>query len=144
MVSEKDNVAKEEDKVDEKEREKELNNLKELLAKKNKAPIILKKINKHKVIKQGDIFKYEEVIENGPTSDKEKKKKSGKEEQRFKSNHSGDIIIEANVINKFKSKNRTCNTIKIASRINRTGIRVEKIKNIGFNRSEIKLLNKRC
>lgn len=98
-----------------------------------------KRINKMKVIKHGSVFKYEEIDEDITI---EKEKGTGiKEEQRFKGTHSGDITIEANVINKFKSKSRTCNTIKIASKINRLGIRVDKMKNISFNRTEIKLYN---
>lgn len=97
------------------------------------------KINKNKVIKVGNEFKYEEIREDKSTNQDYEKGKRLKEDQLFKSTHSGDIIIEANVTNKFKSNNRTYNTIKIASKVNRTGIRVAKIKNIDFNRMEIKL-----
>lgn len=86
-----------------------------------------KKINKMKVIKVGREFKYEELKEDKLMEEKEKGQGS-KEEQRFKSTHSGDIIVEANVINKYKSKSRTCNLMKIASKVNRIEIRVEKIK----------------
>lgn len=137
MLPEKEKGDKEEGKAEDKERE--LNNIRELLAKKNK--VLFKRINKMKVVKSGDTFKYEEIIEGGSIMDKENKEINGKEDHRFKSSHSGDITVEVNVINKFKSKNRTCNTTKIAFRINRAGIRVERIKNIGFNRSEIKLYN---
>lgn len=97
-----------------------------------------KRINKMKVIKQGSEFKYEEIMEG---EKKDEKKEEKKEEQRFKGTHAGDIIIEANVSSNYRSKNRACNEIKVASKINNTGIRVEKIKNIGYNRTEIKLKN---
>lgn len=45
------------------------------------------------------------------------------------------------VANKYKSKSCTCNVIKIASNVYRTGIKIEKIKNIGFNKAEIKFRN---
>lgn len=116
-----------------------IDNLKELLNNKNRGRF--KKINKMKVVKIGDKFRYEEVIEDGLSKSKESKEISDKNSHRFKSSHSGDIIIEAYVINTNKSRNRSCNTFKIASRINRVGIMVEKIKNIDFNKSEIKLHN---
>lgn len=99
-----------------------------------------KRINKMKVLKYGSEFRYEELKEE-KTGEKDNEGEEKKEEQRFKGIHTGDIIIKANVTNKYKSKSRTCNVIKIVSKINRTRIRIESIKNIRFNRAEIKMFN---
>lgn len=56
--------------------------------------------------------------------------------QRYKGSYRGIIVVEANVRNKYKTKSRSYNGIKIARDIHRVKIPVE-IKNIGFNRSEI-------
>lgn len=59
------------------------------------------------------------------------------QEQIFKGSHKGDIIVEARVSPQYRAKIRAHNAIKISSDIFNKKLRVDKIRNIGFNRSEI-------
>lgn len=89
------------------------------------------------MVRINDEFKYKEETEDRSTE----KVNTTIEDQRFKGKHIGDILIEVNVKNNYKSKSRVCNAIKIASNVHRAGVKAEKIKNIGFNKAEIKCRN---
>lgn len=52
--------------------------------------LAITKINKNKVIKVGNEFKYEEVKEDKATLKAKEQDKTTKEDQRFKSTHAGD------------------------------------------------------
>ncbi|KMQ84205.1 nucleic-acid-binding protein from mobile element jockey [Lasius niger] len=100
--------------------EKEINNT-----------VLKKKGNKVKMIINKDRLRYEEEI-----GDKDREILENRN-YRFKSGHRGEIMVKANVDSKYSLKSRAHNAIKIASLIYRIGIKIEKIRNIGFSRSII-------
>lgn len=70
---------------------------------------------------------YEEDIVNENLEGKE-------EDRKFSSKHKGEVILEMNVNNSFKLKNRLLNNIKIPSFLHENKIKIENMKITGFNK----------
>ncbi|CAL1681333.1 unnamed protein product [Lasius platythorax] len=88
-------------------------------------------VNKVRMIRIKDKLIYEEEVESRDLEE------SKVQEQIFKGSHKGSIIVEARVSPQYRAKIRAHNAIKISSDIFNKKLKVDKIRNIGFNRSEI-------
>lgn len=63
------------------------------------------------------------------------------EERCYKSNHRGDIIVQARIKEKYKAKSRTNNMIKLAREVSRAGLRMRGIKNCEIALADIRFEN---
>lgn len=59
------------------------------------------------------------------------------EENCYKSDHKGEIIVQARIIEKYMSKNKVNNMLKIAREMVREGIKVRGIKSCGLTIAEL-------
>jgi len=58
-------------------------------------------------------------------------------EKGFSSNHTEDIVVVASLNSKFCSKNKVQNSLKIANNLHKFGVKVSKIRSIGFNKVDV-------
>lgn len=63
------------------------------------------------------------------------------EDKCFKSDHKGEITVQARIIEKYVSKNRMNNLLKIARETNKEKIKVKGIKSCGLAAAELRFSN---
>lgn len=64
-----------------------------------------------------------------------------KEYDCFKSDHRGEIAVQARVVDKYVAKNKTSNMLKVAREIAREGIKLKELRHCGLSVAELKFCN---
>lgn len=89
-----------------------------------------------KMVKRDGKFLYEDITRK---EEEEKQKEIG--DILYKSDHRGEIIIQARIVEKFLSKNRVNNMLKIAREMAKERIIVKGIKQCGLSVAELNFAN---
>lgn len=124
--SENNDIGKEVE-VD-KDKEQESNNLQ------NAQDTVIEAGRRAKIVRRNGLMIYEDMA-----------RKEGEEKDNentcFKSDHRGEIVVQARVMEKYVSKNKMNNMVKIAREMVREGIKVKEMKQCGLSVAELKFTN---
>lgn len=89
-----------------------------------------------RLVKRNGVMFYEDE----PNKENERKDRE-KEQECYKGDHKGEIVVQASVADKYKGNNRMANMLKIAREIAKEGIKIKELKQSGLATAEIKFHN---